>query len=87
MAGRPKPDIIMSQTTDTGTLWEIIEADRAYVLTYQGRPVGIRITEYGISGQQRKYRKTSYNNLGNCLLAVRRLNERFNTTDFGYITI
>ena len=84
---RPSAPLLLSQLDDTGTEWQVLAADAVYAITYKGQLVNIRTFSHMTILNPPKYKKISYPNLGNCQAAVRKLNEIFNTTDFGYIAI
>ncbi len=84
---RPDPTIILEQEQDNDDVWQILEAEQTYVITYKGQPVDIRVVNYGLGINRFKYKRTSYNQLGTVLAQVRRYNSKFNTTDFDYITV
>jgi hypothetical protein len=68
-------------------LWEILETKGAFIITYRDQAVSIRSTTEVLGGTRFKYRKMLVNNEGNARLEVKRLNEQFNTDDFGYMRI
>jgi hypothetical protein len=76
---RPEPTIIAEVDLPNGQLWQITLADTVYIVTYQGQPVGLRVTE-GMGNF--KYKKMSYTNLGSARRQARLLNHRFNCEDF-----
>jgi hypothetical protein len=84
---RPEPTIIAEQEQDNNDVWQILEAEQTYVITYKGQPVDIRVVNHGLGINRFKYKRTSYNQLGTVLAQVRRYNSKFNTTDFDYITV
>jgi hypothetical protein len=84
---RPDPTIILEQEQDNNDVWQILEAEQTYVITYKGQPVDIRVVNHGLGISRFKYKRTSYNQLGTVLAQVRRYNSKFNTTDFDYITV
>jgi hypothetical protein len=79
---RPKPEVIKTQEVGDGSTWEILRADKFYVITYKGEPVNIRKTQGSMTGNQHLYKKLTYTNRGNAELQIQRLNHRFNCTDF-----
>jgi hypothetical protein len=81
---RPGPNIIKQIELHDGSTWDITQADSCYVITYQGSICGIRQHIHTINTQGFKYQKLSYTNLGNVLAQVKRLNDKFNSEDFGY---
>jgi hypothetical protein len=79
---RPKPNILHSVELDDGSTWDILEADAFYVITYQGQVCGIRQHNLMLANTGFRYKKLSYPNHGNALAQARRLNAKFNCTDF-----
>ena len=79
---RPKPIVRLAQEVGDGTLWEVLQADKFYVITYKGEPANIRITQGSMTGNIHLYKKLTYTNLGSANLQARRLNHRFNCQDF-----
>jgi hypothetical protein len=84
---RPEPKILLAAEQDNDDVWQILEAEQTYVITYKGQPVDIRVVNYGLGANKFKYKRTSYNQLGTVIAQVRRYNSKFNTTDFDYITV
>ena len=78
---RPKPIVRRAQEVGDD-LWEVLQADKFYVITYQGEPANIRITQASLSGNKHKYKKLTYTNLAGANLQARRLNYRFKCQDF-----
>lgn len=84
---RPGPNIIKTHELGDGSTWDITQADAQYVVTYQGRPCGVRQHVQTMTTQGYKYQKLSYTNLGNALAQVKRLNHKFNTEDFDVMEV
>lgn len=84
---RPNPTIILEQEQDNSDVWQILQADQTYVITYRGQPVDIRVVSHSLSVNKFKYKRTSYNQLGTVLAQVKRYNSKFNTEDFDYIIV
>jgi hypothetical protein len=84
---RPKPKVLHSIEVGDGTIWEILEAEAYYAITYEGKPVGIRITQSSMTNNEHLYKKLSYTNLGNARAQVAKLNYRFKTTGFDLMMI
>lgn len=84
---RPPAPLLLSHADPSGTEWQILAASSYYAITYKGQLVNIRTFSHATINNPPKYKKTGYTNLGNCLAAVRKLNDFFQTTDFGYTTI
>ena len=83
---RPKPEVI--QRVDVDILcWEITDTDKLYIITYNDKPVGVRTTKNGLRGLEHKYKKMSYQHLGNAKLTARRFNATFNTTAFAVLDV
>jgi hypothetical protein len=84
---RPKPQIEYSVTLGSGQVWDVLQAEATYVITYKGKPCGIRTWQVLEGPHAFKYKKTSYANLGNALAQVRVLNHRFDCKDFDIQTV
>lgn len=84
---RPEPKVIKTIETLDGSTWDITHADNQYVITYQGQPCGVRHHYYSLTKSCFKYQKLSYTNLGNAEAQVRRLNKKFNSTDFSVVKV
>ena len=83
---RPEPNII--QTAEKNNLtWEITDAGKLYVITYKDKPIGVRTESFTLRGKQKKYKKMSYQHLGNAKLTARRFNETFNCEDFAVLDV
>jgi hypothetical protein len=83
---RPQPQVLFARLEDL-TQWQVLRARALYVITYQGKPFGLRALHPMVNGEYKKYYKTSYTNRGSARAAVRTLNERFQTEDFAYTAI
>lgn len=80
---RPQP-IILAEAVSTTTT-QVLAAERAYILTFQGQPCNIRTLSYQFPvGQIKKYKKTSYAHRASAERACRELNELFSTEEFAY---
>lgn len=84
---RPGPEILLTQEVGDGTTWEILKADAYYAITFDNKPIGIRITKGSLSNNEHLYKKLTYTNLGNAQAQVVRLNHRFKTTGFSVMII
>jgi len=87
MMARPQPRIMLEQEQDDLTTWQVLEGDQTFLITYQGQPVSIRVLTPRLGAEAKKYKRMSYTELGTCLGQVKKFNEKFNTTDFGYIRV
>ena len=83
---RPDPKVIQRVDTDI-LVWEITDSDKLYIITYNDKPVGVRTTKNGLRGLEHKYKKMSYQHLGNAKLTARRFNATFNTTEFAVLDV
>lgn len=79
---RPKPIIKHSIEVGDGSLWEILQADKFYVITYKQEPANIRITRGSLTNNGHIYKKLTYTNLGSAQAQCHRLNYRFKCDDF-----
>ncbi len=84
---RPEPKILIEQEQDNGDVWQILEANATYVITYKGQPMNLRVVMHGLGVSKFKYKRVSYSELGTAIAQVRRYNKNFNTTDFDYIKV
>jgi hypothetical protein len=84
---RPNPRIIKTIEALDGSTWDITQADAQYIITYQGRPCGVRHHITSLTSNSFKYQKLSYTGLGNARAQVKRLNDKFNTTDFDVMAV
>ena len=84
---RPKPTVLKSIIAKDNTQWDITEADSQFVITYQGRPCGIRQHVQTLTKQGFKYQKLSYTGLGSARAQVKKLNHKFNTQDFDVMQV
>lgn len=78
---RPQNEILIT-AYDGDNTWSIIAVPDYWIMTYQGKPVTIR-TENDINGYK-KYKRTCYATEASAKNAVIKLNQLFNTVDFGY---
>lgn len=83
---RPEPLVIQSVESKDLT-WEITQAEKLYIITYQGKPIGVRTLKFGLGKISKKYKKMSYQHLGNAKLTARRFNETFNCQDFAVLDV
>lgn len=79
---RPSAKVRHSIEVGDGTLWEILQADTYYAITYKDEPVSIRITRGSLTGNEHTYKKMTYTNLGSAEAQCRKLNYRFKCEDF-----
>jgi hypothetical protein len=79
---RPKPTIRLAQEVGDGTLWEVLAADKFYVITYLGDPINVRITTGSLTNNNHIYKKLTYTNQASAELQAQRLNYRFKVSDF-----
>lgn len=84
---RPQPRVLLEQDQDDMSTWQVLEGDQTYLITYKGNPVSIRVIAPSLGLDRKKYKRMSYTELGTCVGQIKRLNAKFNTTDFGYIKV
>ncbi len=83
---RPDPQIL--EVVEEGKLtWQITSAEKLYVITYKDRPIGVRTIAFGLGRISKKYKKMSYQHLGNAKLTARRFNATFNCQDFAVLDV
>jgi len=78
---RPSAEIIASAELADYTL-DVLESERYWVITYQGRPVSLRHRFFTSEGIKMKYPRTGFNNQAHCERLAERLNDHFDTEDF-----
>lgn len=84
---RPSAKVRHSIEVGDGTLWEILQADTYYAITYKSEPISIRITRGSLTGNEHNYKKMTYTNLGSAEAQCRKLNHRFKCEDFRVMMI
>lgn len=83
---RPEPQLL--EVVEQGKLtWQITTAEKLYVITYKSGPIGVRTLAYALGKINKKYKKLSYQHLGNAKLTARRLNQVFDTEDFAVLDV
>ena len=83
---RPEPKVI-AEVEGTTLTWQITMSDKLYIITYKDKPVGVRTTKNTLRGIEHKYKKMSYQHLGNAKLTARRFNATFNCQDFAILDV
>ena len=83
---RPDPKILQVVEQDKLT-WQITTAEKLYVITYKDLPIGVRTIAFGLGKISKKYKKMSYQHLGNAKLTARRFNTTFNCQDFAVLDV
>jgi len=84
---RPKPVVKHSIEVGDGTLWEILQAETYFAITYKDEPISIRITRGSLTGNNHIYKKMTYTNLGSAEAQCKKLNYRFKCNDFKVMMI
>lgn len=84
---RPGPTIIHSVELCDGSVWDILQAESYYAITYKGKIIGVRRHNILYSDNKFKYQKLSYTNSGGARAQARRLNDKFNCLDFDFVKI
>lgn len=80
--GRPSAATLLKQVDELGRVLEILEADKAYILTYDGKPTALRQTEHFHDLLRIRYPRTGFNNRAHAVRLANRLNKLFNTDLF-----
>jgi hypothetical protein len=84
---RPEPRVMLEAEQDDLSTWQVLEGDQTFLITYKGQPVSIRVLTPSLGEDRKKYKRLSYTELGTCVGQIKRLNAKFNTTDFDYIRV
>lgn len=80
---RPKPTVLLSKKDDkTYKVEEILEAAGVFAIFYKGSPINIKWGSEFVDDSQPKYRKTFFPSEAHAQNLAKRLNEKFETSDF-----
>lgn len=80
---RPKPTVLLSSVDKrTYRAEQVLAADAIYSVFYCGQPINLRTVHTLLSHAEPKYKKVSFSNPAHCINLCKKLNEKFNTTDF-----
>lgn len=84
---RPAPEIITSQPTEDGGRIEILNSQGVWVLSYRGIPCAVKERYWLSDGEHIKYPRTGFNNRAHCQRLADKLNDTFNTDQFGCLEV
>jgi hypothetical protein len=79
--GRPKPQILLSQTNKKYVATEILESTATWAVYYQDKPFNLRLRNTLLDNVG-KHKRTVYSLPGHAFALMRRLNALFRTRDF-----
>ena len=80
---RPQRKILASADWENA-VWEVVEADNYWIITYQGRPVNVKTTAWSIGYPHKKYKKMAYPTESSARNQAVRFNQIFQTDEFSY---
>ena len=85
---RPKPNVII-ELTDKATYKseQVLEAQGIFAVFYQGRPINLKTASMLVSYPGPKYRKVSFSNKGHAVNLAKKLNAKFNTSEFTVVLL
>jgi hypothetical protein len=70
-----------------GQEYQILYSEEQFMLTYNNEPFGMRWTRERLGANSFRYKKLTFQNEGNARKEALRLNEQFDTEQFGYMRI
>ena len=80
---RPAPTVLL-ESIEQEKVVQVISAPELWIVLYKEKPFGLKYAKPRNSAlsESPKYFRTTFPHKGHALVLVRRLNERFRTTDF-----
>lgn len=76
---KPSKPVLLDHRTKNLVLTEVLEAEGAYQVCFQGRPIALRTSSQSSAF---KYPKTCFPQQAHAIRLAAKLNVQFNTTDF-----
>jgi len=84
---RTKPTVIMSIQFDDYNQIDILEAQGVWTVLYKQRPINVKNISMHLEGLRAKYAKVTYPSPAPARLLAKKLNTKFNCTDFTAVKI
>jgi len=85
---RPKPEVLIEKVDKaTYKTEQILASDGIWSVYYQGRPINLKSHNLLITYPGPKYKKVSFSNSGHAINLAKKLNKKFNTTDFSVVLL
>jgi len=85
---RPKPEVLIEKVDKaTYKTEQILASDGIWSVYYQGRPINLKSHNLLITYPGPKYKKVSFSNSGHAINFAKKLNKKFNTTDFSVVLL
>jgi|TARA_B100000780_G_C21039097_1_gene416873 hypothetical protein len=80
---RPKPEILLEKIDkETYKTEQILASAGIWSVYYQGRAINLKTQNMLVSYPGPKYKKVSFSNSGHAINLAKKLNKKFNCTDF-----
>lgn len=85
---RPAPTVLL-ESIEQEKVVQVIATPELWMVLYKGQPFGLKHSKPKNSAlsEAPKYFRTTFPHKGHALVLVRRLNERFSTTDFSCVVL
>ena len=85
---RPKPEVLIEKVDKaTYKTEQILASEGIWSVYYQGRPISLKSHNILITYPGPKYKKVSFSNSGHAINLAKKLNKKFNTTDFSVVLL
>jgi len=85
---RPKPEVLIEKVDKaTYKTEQILASEGIWSVYYQGRPINLKSHNILITYPGPKYKKVSFSNSGHAINLAKKLNKKFNTTDFSVVLL
>lgn len=85
---RPKPEVLIEKVDKaTYKTEQILASEGIWSVYYKGRPINLKSHNILITYPGPKYKKVSFSNSGHAINLAKKLNKKFNTTDFSVVLL
>lgn len=81
---RPKPQVLLNKDMDEVHSWQVLEADKLFVVLYKNKPINLRQELWGMDGVKYKYPKSSFASEAPARNLADKLNRWYKSEDFTY---
>jgi hypothetical protein len=85
---RPKPKVLLEKVErETYKADQILASDGIWAVYYNNSPINLKSSNMLISYPGPKYKKVSFSNPGHAINLAKKLNAKFNCTDFTVVLL
>ena len=85
---RPKPKVLLEKVErETYKADQILASDGIWAVYYKNSPINLKSSNMLISYPGPKYKKVSFSNPGHAINLAKKLNAKFNCTDFTVVLL